>query len=209
MIILRDSRQKGFTLVEMLMAIFIFTLLGLGVIALIEEIFTSSNQQSLFLNNIDQARIVSSKFIDELRNTTFGKDGSYPLNQAGDSQIIFYSSVGGNDMIVDRIRYYFSGNTLYKGIIVPTGSPLNYNLSSEIVTSVQTNLDNGITPVFYYYDGNYNGDTASLNQPINVNQVKFVKINLIFLNQNETNKNVISSINAGATIRNLKNNLGN
>lgn len=200
---------SGFTLIETIVTLCIFTIMLIAINTLFLSVFKNPKQQLLSSNNIDGARMATSNFANELRGATIGNDGSFPLNQAADSQIIFYSSVGGNGTIVKRIRYYISNNILYKGIVVPSGSPLSYNLSSEIVKPILSGLTNGTDPAFYYYDGNYNGSGTPFSQPINVNQVKFVKINLIVSKQISTKDTSTFSISNGATIRNLKNNLGN
>lgn len=123
-----DKKQTGFTLIEMMMAIFFFTVLMGGVIFLLDSIFANSNQQLLSVSNIDSARMASSSFTDEMRNAATGNDGSYPLSQAEDSQIVFYSTSKSNSSVVNRIHYYIMGNTLYEEIVTPTGSPLSYDL---------------------------------------------------------------------------------
>ncbi len=202
-------KQKGVTLIEVLVTVSIFAVLVFGVSAMLSDIFTNQNQELLSLSNIDQARAVSSSFTNEIRNATTGSDGSYPLNQAGDNQIIFYSNFKVNNGTVNRIRYFVQDNSLYKGVVSPSGDPLTYNLLSESVALVQDDLSNGATPLFYYYDGNYNGLTAALSQPINLNQVRFVKINLIVKNQTTANGTGAFSVDAGAAIRAVKDNLGN
>ena len=79
----------------------------------------------------------------------------------------------------------------------------------ESVKVVATGISNSGSPLFYYYDGNYNGNTSALAQPVNINQVRFVKMSLMVLNnikQNDTSK---FSISAGSAIRSVKDNLGN
>jgi hypothetical protein len=127
---------------------------------------------------------------------------------AGDSEIIFYSPLGGPGTLIKRIRYFVSNNILYKGVVVPTGSPLSYNLLSETLSAVQPDLSLGGNPIFYYYDGDYDGDTAALVQPVNINNVKFVRINLVVLKQSQLNSDDTFSLNIGGTVRSLKDNLG-
>lgn len=194
---------------ETLVVVGIFTILFIGVNTLLVAVIRTPKQQMLAGNNIDQARKVIASFTNELRNAAQGNEGSYQLSQAGDSQIIFYSSYGASGTKVNRIRYYLSGSTLYKGVVVPTGSPLTYNLATEVVTTVQQNLTNGTTPVFYYYDDTYSGTTSPLAQPVNLTTVKFVKINLIVMKQNSATDTSTFTIDGGATIRSLKTNLGN
>lgn len=204
----KQKNIKGFTLAETMVAVAIFALLELGVTAVISAMYQNYNQQSVSLNNVDMARKITFNFAGEIRNAAYGNDGSYSLNQAGDSQIIFYSNADLTSGVVNRIRYYLSNGTLYKGVIRPSGSPLTYNPADEAVKVVETNLANNGTPVFYYYDGDYSGNQNPLSQPVNVTQVKFVKINLMISDQ--IGKVATTSvISAGAAIRNLKTNLGN
>jgi len=195
---------------ETLVTIFIFSIIMAGTTLLLQNILKSGTQQPLALDTIDQARIAVFNFTNELRNATSGNDGSYPLSLTGDSQIILFSTYGSaTSTIVNRIRYYVSGTTLYKGVVVPSGSPLSYNILSEKTTTVVTNLSNASTPVFYYYDGSYTGTAAPLAQPINVTNVKFVAMNLILPTQDVRGATTTFKITSGGTIRNLKTNLGN
>jgi prepilin-type N-terminal cleavage/methylation domain-containing protein len=202
-------RQKGFTLIEVLVTMSIFIVLIFGATAMLSDIFTNQKQQLQSLSNIDQARAATFKFTNEIRDAVTGSDGAYPLNLATSSQIIFYSSFGSGNGIINRIRYYVSGNVLYRGVVSPAGSPLAYDLSSEKTSQVQASLANENFPVFSYYDGNYDGSGNALSQPININNVRFVKINLIVQNQISPGDTSVFSTSAGAAIRSVKNNLGN
>jgi len=206
---IRLSNKKGFTLIETLVTIGIFIILMGGISMLFKTIYSDSAQQKQSLSNIDQARIVEANFVNEVRGATYGVDGSFPLNQAGDSQLIFYTLYGTSGSNPLRIRYFASSTTLYKGIITPSGSPLSYNSNAEVIIPVQAGLSNGATPEFYYYDGNYAGTSTALVQPVNVNSVKFVKMNLVILKQDSRTGTQTFPVNAGAAIRNLKTNLGN
>ena len=203
------AKQKGFTLIEVMIALAIFVMLIFGVSKMLSDIFINSNQEVISMSNIDQARSALSTFTNEIRNSVTGVDGYYPLNQTGDSQIVFFSNYKVSNSAVARIRYYIDGNILYKGVVLPSGSPLSYNLLNESVKVVATGISNSGSPLFYYYDGNYNGNTSALAQPVNINQVRFVKMSLMVLNnikQNDTSK---FSISAGSAIRSVKDNLGN
>ena len=199
------KKQRGFTMVEMIITIFIFTMLAVGVISLVSNLFTTSNKQSALLGDTDQARKIANNFTSQLRTASTGADGSFSLNSAGDQQIIFFSTGGG--AVVNRYRYFISGTNLKAGIIVPVNNA--YNANSETVTTVQADLANGANPLFFYYDGTFNGTGGSLAQPINVTAVRFVKINLVVTNKAGLTGASTFTVSAGATIRNLKDNLGN
>jgi hypothetical protein len=67
----------------------------------------------------------------------------------------------------------------------------------------------GGNPLFSYYDGTYNGTGNALSQPVNINVVRFIKINLTVLKDAVQNGTSTFTVTAGASIRNLKTNLGN
>ena len=203
------AKKSGFTLVETLVTIGIFVILMAGITLLFKNIYVTSGQQNLSLDTIDKARITTFNFTNEIRNAQSGSNGSFSLNQATASQIIFFSTYGASGTNVNRLRYYIANSTLYKGVIVPSGTPATYNTANEIITSVLPNVLSSTSPLFYYYDGNYAGTSTPLADPINVNQVKFVQMNLIITNQDTRNSTSTFKITAGGTIRNLKNNLGN
>jgi len=200
---------SGFTLTETMVTIFIFTILALGASALIKNIFINTTQEQLSLDNADRSRLVAFNFTNELRSASIGVDGSYPITQASSSQIIFYSSYGNSTGLVNKIRYFISGNELKKGVIKPSGSPLIYNSSSESVKTVGIGINNGSVPLFYYYDSNYNGTSSPLSQPVNITSIRYVKINMVIFKQTSRNSTSTFIVNTGSSIRNLKTNLGN
>lgn len=204
------NNSNGFTLVETVVTIFIFSIIMLGTTLLMQRMFVNSRQNGIAINNTDQARKIAMGFTNELRNGAYGSNGSYPINQATDTSITFFSTAPLGTGTVSKIRYYISNGVLYKGITNPSGTPLSYNASTEQVTTLLSTLSLGSNPLFSYYDGNYNGGTAALVQPVNINAIKYIRINLILLSQTMQNDTSDTfTITAGAAIRNLKNNLGN
>jgi type II secretory pathway pseudopilin PulG len=200
-------RTQGFTIVELILVIFITGLLSLSIASMLIKTLQGSNQEFLAAQNVSQAISVATKFTNDLRNATNGSDGSYPVGEAGATQVVFYSNAG-DSANVNRIRYYLSGTTLYRGFTAPSGTPLSYNLANEIIRVVQTDVINNPSVIFTYFDGDYTGSESALIQPVNVNNIKYVKMSLTILKQIEKGNQSTFSISAGAAIRNLKNNLG-
>ncbi len=203
----KSKSLAGFTLIEIIVVIGIMGLISTGVIALVSSVFVQSTKQGTSIADTDQARKLSMKFTQELRNGIYGENGAYPLNSAGNQEIIFFSDVN-NDGLVDRVRYYLSNGSLYKGVVVPTGTPYTYNLANEVATKIQSNVANGSNPLFYYYTDTYDGTSGTaLAQPVNVAQVNFVKLSLTIYNK-AASANTTYTITGGSSIRNLKTNLG-
>ncbi len=201
------SVNRGFTLVELIVALFGFVILVFGVVALVSNVFFASTKQANLLADSDSARSLSNKIINELRNASLSAVGAYPLDTAGAQSLIFYSNVD-TDADMERVRYFVQNGKLLKGIINPSGNPLSYNSANERILTVQDNLANGNSPLFYYYNGAYTGKEAPLAQPLNVTEVKTVKMDLRILNKaGVTNTNYYSVVTSGV-MRSLKTNLG-
>ena len=204
----RTSIYSGFTLIELIVAVAIFSILILGVMALMSNAFTVNRQQGALLADQDQVRKVSFQIMSEVRNATASNVGAYAIDTAGDQQLIFYANIDGG-LGVERVRYFIQNGKLNKGIVRPTGSPLTYNVATEVVTVVQNNLAAGTSPIFYYYDDTYNGVTGTpLVQPVNVTAVRFVSISLPIANKAGVKNTNSYTVAAMATVRNLKTNLG-
>jgi len=199
--------ERGYTTIELVVTIAIISALS-GLIALMYiTTFSKSKQQFISLENVDNARIVANRFVNEIRSAVSGVDGSDAIGLANDSEIIFYSPAVGSDGLVKKIRYYVSNNKLYKEVTIPTGTPLTYT-NPPSVSLVQPDLILGSTPLFYYYDGDYNGKTQPLTQPVNLSQIRFVRINLIVLKQSIQGSQDTFSLSIGSAVRSLKDNLG-
>ena len=70
-------KQKGFTLIEVMVTLAIIAVLILGAATMLNDIFTNSSQELLSMSNIDGARSALSTFSNEIRNATIGSDGSF------------------------------------------------------------------------------------------------------------------------------------
>jgi sulfur relay (sulfurtransferase) complex TusBCD TusD component (DsrE family) len=110
-----------------------------------------------------------------------------------------------------RYRYYLSGGNLIKGKIAPTGSPPVYNTANESTTTVLYTASAASTSLFFYYDGTFNGTTSTqpLAQPVNITKISYVQIGLNAQLNEIRNSTTTFSIITGASVRNLKTNLGN
>lgn len=202
--------NRGLTLIEFLVAMGIGLLLMLTVVGTVAKVFSLTTQQPLAIGTIDTARIVTNTFLNEIRDATTAGDGSYPLTLASSSAIIFYTPYGSYDGSIVRVRYFISSNTLYKGVTKPIGTPASYPTASEKISPLMT-LASTSSSIFTYYDGNYVGATTSLPlaQPVSIAQVTYVQMALTVFTKDSRTATTTFTMTAGATMRNLKTNLGN
>lgn len=201
------ARHTGFTLVEMLMAISILVILISGVVTLTVYFFRNYNFSFEETQSVSTAQYGMTEMIREIREARMAEDGSWPVIDASDMSFSFYSDVT-NDGKSDKVRYYLSGNTLLRGVIQPSGSPVAYPAANEKTTVVAANLDTNGKPLFTYYNGNWPGDTA--NNPLaaanRIMNTRFVKIFLrIKVRQNGITQPF--ELTSGVSVRSLKDNL--
>lgn len=201
------DKPSGFTLIEVIMTIAIFSVIAYGVIALVSNLFSNARQQGSLLTGADQARKVAFNLTNELRNAATGANGAYSIGQADNQQLVFYANID-NTPDVEKIRYYLSAGKLYKGVTKPTGSV--YNPGNESVIAVEDNVANGGNPLFYYYDGSYDGTVDNfLAQPVNIPLIRAIKLNLQVYKTGGVANTTTYTVTALGTVRNLKTNLGN
>ncbi len=201
-----NKPDAGFTLIELLVAIAVFAVIVVGMVSLISNLFTVNRQQGSLLASQDEVRKLSLMVMSEMRNATTSDTGAYAIETAESQQIIFYANVDGSGD-VERIRYYFQNGKIYKGVVKPSGSPVIYNLASEVVTLVQGGIF-GSPTLFTYFDDTYNGVAGiPLVQPVNVTAVRFIKMDVPILNTaGQTGVNSFT-VTAMSTVRSLKTNL--
>ncbi|PIR88663.1 MAG: hypothetical protein COU09_01055 [Candidatus Harrisonbacteria bacterium CG10_big_fil_rev_8_21_14_0_10_44_23] len=199
--VLRNN--KGFTLLEIVIGMAI----GIGIMVLITYLIGDLSEQNLrftqTLTGQESAQQTLQVMIPEIRSAAPSNIGNYPIEQAGTSTLIFYSDTNG-DGFLERIRYYLSGDVFNKGVIKPTGNPLEYNSNNEKSYSLVSSIVNGDSPIFSYYGANAtSSQSAPLSQPVDINSVRMIKVSLIFNQGDEYNPNIVGIENQ-ATIRNLR-----
>lgn len=197
-----DGAMSGFTLVEVLISMAIFV----GIVFVIGTFMkTIIDYQLIFTQQLGAQQEIENTFavvIPEARSMVPSALGGYPVGQVATSSITFFVDVNA-DGVADQVRYFLSGTTLKKGVIMPTGSPLVYNAASEIISDMIHNIVVG-TPIFTYYDANYTGSEAAMTYPISISNIRLIKISI---SVKDPNKTVPLSASIEIVPRNLRTNL--
>ncbi len=198
-------KNKGMTLVEIVVVVAIFGLIMLAVFELGSSIFSFNRvaQDNLFAQS--SARKVLKVMISELRSVSPSSLGAYPISSVGTSTITFFSNIDTDDY-KERIRYFVQGNSLMKGVIKPSGNPLVYNNVDEEVSLLIDYFANGSTPMFEYFDEDYSGTSTPLVDPVQATSVRLVKIYIVIDKDANKNPGPIF-VTSQVSLRNLKNNL--
>ena len=176
-----NQNEKGFTLIEILIAVVLMAVLAVGLLSL--QFIISQNQISVWRNyvSIDEANTSAAMLVRELRTARNGDNGAYTLESAIDNQVVFYSDAD-FDGDTEKVRYFLSGTDFTKGIIEPTGYPVTYPDDQEKIRVLSENVRNDVsTPVFYYYNEDWPEDVATnpLTTPASVSEINMIKIYLV------------------------------
>lgn len=202
---LRNTNKKGFTLVEVLVATAIFTIIVGLITMFIRNIYYFNNVFSSGLTSYDDARKALQPIASEIRSASPSSLGAYPLEKTAENELVFFSDIN-NDGLKEKIRYVVIGTTLKRGVTAPTGNPLQYASANEVLTTIVAGVRNGITPLFTYFGSAYAGTGNSLVQPVSVLDVRLVKINII-IDADPNRPPSPVSVTTQISIRNLKDNL--
>jgi len=103
----RRAQKTGYTIVEMLVVIFVFTLIWEVVAQSIVMIYKTQGYAMEQSQAIDEARRGVDAMAKEIRQATNGDNGAYPIELAADKEFIFYSDID-KDGQVERVRYYLA-----------------------------------------------------------------------------------------------------
>ncbi|HLD21744.1 MAG TPA: prepilin-type N-terminal cleavage/methylation domain-containing protein [Patescibacteria group bacterium] len=201
------TKTHGFTLIELLITTAILTILVVLITDFVMNTLRMQEYTTQQNEAVTQSRLALKRMVSELREATSADTGAYPLESVSAQEIIFFSDVD-KDESVERIRYFLEETNLRRGVIEPTGLPLQYNQENEIVSTFSSYIQNGTEPIFYYFNEQYpqNMEQNPLSNPIDKTVIRMIQIHL------QTNVDIhrvpkTRTLNAFAQLRNLKENL--
>jgi len=198
--------SKGMTLVEMLVAIAIFTVIMIAVSAFEVNVFSYRKIASDSYTTVQDAQTILKTMTKEIRIMSPGGDGSYALQSAATNTLMFFADVNG-DGNKELVRYSYIGTSIYRAVTSPSGSPPVYLNSNTSTSTVIVNVRNSTsTPIFEYYDGNYDGNESPLAQPVSMTSVRLIKLN-VTLDVDIKQSPMPRTYSTQVTLRNLKDNI--
>ena len=192
---------RGFTLIEMLTVIAILAIVGTALSSMIQYFYRSNDYVLQEQTAVASGRQGLTIAMDNLREASYGDDGSYLIGSAATSTITFYADTNG-DGEVEKVNYYISRGTLYRGVVNSVGVPPSYTGQPQATSTLATYIVNSTsTPIFQYYDNT----GALLISPINVSAIASIVTTLkvdVDPNRSPTTYTLIGS----ATLRNVSSN---
>lgn len=192
--------SRGFTLTETVVVVALTAFILLALTAIIRYFYITNAYTLEQTQAVNSARTSLDHAMTDLRQASYGADGSYPILSAATSTVTFYADLDGNGT-VDKVRYYLSGTTLYRGTTNSAGNPPSYAGQPELATLVVDNIRNGTsTPLFTYFDA----DGGALPPPVNIASVASVQIT-VYTDVNPNRAPAIYMLSGSATLRNVHN----
>jgi hypothetical protein len=177
----RKKYYSGITIIEMLVAIAIFTI-GIEGFTIL---FSRSWKQNHYVLEMGQTAMATSmgvnKMVKYIREVRQSDNGSYPVESADDNDLVVYCDYDRDD-VAERLHFYLSNGILYMGIREPSsGFPKVYaegDVTTEIIASHIVNTS--AQPIFAYYDANYPEDSVNnpVDTPATAPAVRLVKVSV-------------------------------
>jgi prepilin-type N-terminal cleavage/methylation domain-containing protein len=194
----------GFTLVEMMVVIGIFTIVMFALFQSIDMFYRYNAYAIAQANQVDLARRGMDIVIRDIREMTFADDGTFPLAIMQPHKIGFYSDID-RDNSVEYVEYELATTTVFKKRVYgASGNPPVYSTtpeSTQILSNYVQNM-NQATSTFYYYD-----NTGKLATPTStVTDIVYVGSQII-VNIDPIRDPGQFMLRSAAALRNLKDNL--
>lgn len=192
---------RGFTLIETVVVIALFSILSLAIFESIALFYKYHGYTVAQSYQVDHARRGIDELVRDLREMTFADDGTFPLVHMEDTRIGFYSDIDRDDS-VEYVTYILSSTTLEKQIFNATGSPPTYSTTSpDIELTISEYVQNDVQniPIFVYYDVNGIPATATTT----ATDVRYVQLNII-VNIDPIRDPNEFMLRSSAALRNLK-----
>lgn len=199
------TNNKGFTLLELLVAMGIFSL----VILAATWIFISGLRYNTIiwdqLQGQTDGRRAVKEVVDIVRKAEESSIGSYSIVSAEDNELILYANVD-TDSYREKVRFWLDETTLKRGITKTSGDPLGYSGTESVVEVAHyiVNIAEG-APLFEYYDESYTGSEVALLTPADVASIRIVKIQLE-IEKDPDKTPVPLHVESMVQVRNLKSN---
>lgn len=174
------NKTGAFTLIEIITAVFVITVLTGAVVLFSRGVFRNSSILNISLTSQSEIRKTFKNFSSEVRSSAPGFEGSYPIEVASSTIFTFYSNID-SDKYTEKIRYYIEGGTLKKGVTKFNVSTGKYDITEKISSEIKNLETTSSTSTFYYYDKNYDGTNSypTLPYPIDRSEIRLVKFNII------------------------------
>lgn len=171
------SKSFGMTLVEVLVVSGIYTVLSLVLFTSIQSIYQNNSYTFAQADEVAEARRGLYVLTQDVREMTYGEEGSYPIRILENNRFGFYSDIDKDDN-VEYVEYELATTTFYKYTHNPTGSPPSYDFTTpdeiDTLSEYVQNIEQA-TSTFYYYDN----EGTQLSGEDSLTDVRYIQAQII------------------------------
>ena len=201
-----SAKNRGNTLIEVLISLGIFSLLTLAAAWLLVTTLRSNGIVWEQLQTSNDGRKALQHVVDDVRRAEFSSIGAYPIVTATTNTFTFYANID-TDSFREQVRFWLTSSTLKKGVTEPSGNPLQYNPANEVVVDVAHSIINATqnNPIFSYFGQSYTGIEPPLTSPVTTTDIRMVKIQLD-IERDQQRSPAPLHVETTVQIRNLKTN---
>lgn len=199
------DKQSGLSVLEIVIVIGITGVIITALVRFLVVGYPLSKTTYLQVRSTETARLQLKRIVKILREARQSDTGAYPLVEIEQQKIVFFADVDA-DEVTERVRLELNGTQLLKGILEPTGDPLEYDENNESEVVLMANVRNGSDQIFTYYSGDYPSDTTPLTST-NMSEVKYIQMRLIIDADPAVDPPAVD-VQSQVQLRNLKTNLG-
>lgn len=193
------NSKRGFTLIETLVFITIFTVIIIAIVSSINYVYRGQRYSFETADATRSARLGIEQAVQDIRETAYSDIGDYPTVEMATSSFTFFSDVD-RDSKIERIRYFLDSETLKRGELESVNDPPEYLLVNEVVSTVSNHVRNEalVVPLFTYYDK----DGAEMGDLNLITEVAFVLARLVINLEPERAPNDFE-LRSSAALRNI------
>lgn len=201
---IKQKKQNGFSLLEIIVVMSI-----LVVFFLISSNFIIRGFRALLFgyeqdSAVQNAKRITNAITGEIREASQSDRGDYLLNTVEEQNFSFFSDID-SDEHIEKVRYFLdvANGILKKGVIEPSGDPMEYLEINEVLSEIAEHINNQSEPIFTYYDTDNN---LIVNPAANKKSIRLVQV---FLKINVTPEIAPNDyiVEMDIHLRNLKDNL--
>lgn len=190
--------NHGMTLIETIVWVSVTTMIMLSIVQSVQYFYRTNSYTLEQASAVTSAQRGIENMIKTLREAAYSSNGAWPVIAMATSSFAFYADID-DDPFIERIRYFYDGQALRRGVIDPSGDPPVYT-NPEVVSVISEYVRNGTsTPLFQYYDVN----GALMANLTRLTEVRFVQATVI-VNINPNRMPNQFTLRSTAALRNLK-----
>lgn len=169
------KKDDGFTLIEVVVAVAIFTILMLAINYLFVSLYRQQGTSIAMVQRTQTFNVALDTMARELREGNRGENGHYFIETAGENSLVFYSDIDGDDL-TEKVTYALVGAEFRKTVAEPGADALYGGTPATSIICAE--IQNDGVPIFTYYDENYTGAGAAMTLPAPVLEIKLIGVSL-------------------------------